>query len=102
MVKEVKTTLLCSWCFKEAPTIITYVGDSIVRIKCESCGHTFKVSSEMLCSYLISDWRKRAFTKPIRLAEEIRKNPSRFINSLPKRVVTKPFRMLKEIELIDL
>jgi len=101
MIKEVRTTLLCSWCSKETPNIITYVGDSIARIKCQSCGHTLKISPETLYSYLISDWRRRAFTKPIRLAEEIRENPCHFINSFPQRVISKPLRMIREMELIE-
>jgi len=98
MVKETKTTLLCSWCFKESPILITSIGGFIVRMKCESCGHTFKVPTEMFYSYFLSDWKRRILTKPTRLAEEIKSDPSSFANSFPMRVITKPFRIAREIE----
>jgi len=97
MVKQIKTTLLCSWCFREAPTLITYVADSIVRIECQKCGHLFKVSRATLYSYLVSDWEKRSFTKPARLAREIKNDPSHFIIGLPFRVMSKPLRMAREL-----
>jgi len=97
MVKQIKTSLVCSWCFKEALTNITYVGDSIAKIECENCNHVFEVSRTVLYSYLISDWEKRGFTKPVRLAREIKKDPSHFIVGLPFRVISKPLRMAKEL-----
>lgn len=97
MVKQIKTSLVCSWCFKEALTNITYVGDSIARIECENCNHVFEVSRTVLYSYLLSDWEKRGLTKPVRLAREIKKDPSHFIIGLPFRVMSKPLRMVKEL-----
>jgi len=35
MIRQVKTTLRCSWCLSEAPTLITYMGDSIVKMECQ-------------------------------------------------------------------
>ena len=97
MVKQIKTSLVCSWCFKEALTNITYIGDCIAKIECENCNHVFEVSRTVLYSYLISDWEKRGLTKPVRLAREIRKDPSHFIIGLPFRVISKPLRMAKEL-----
>lgn len=98
MIKETKTTLLCSWCFKESPILITSVGGFIVRMKCQRCGHIFKVPTEMFYFSLFSDWKKRILTKPARLAEEMINDPSSFTSSFPMRVITKPFRIAKEIE----
>ncbi len=97
MVKQIRTSLVCSWCFSEASTIVTYVGDSIAKMECENCNHVFEVSRTVLHSYLVSDWEKRGFTKPVRLAREIRKDPSHFIIGLPFRVISKPLRMAKEL-----
>ena len=97
MVKQIKTSLVCSWCFKEALTNITYIGDCIAKIECENCNHVFEVSRTVLYSYLISDWEKRGLTKPVRLAMEIKKDPSHFIVGLPFRVMSKPLRMAKEL-----
>ncbi len=97
MVKQIKTSQVCSWCFKEALTDITYIGDCITKIECENCNHVFEVSRTVLYSYLISDWDKRGCTKPVRLAREIRKDPSHFVVGLPFRVISKPLRMAKEL-----
>ena len=97
MVKQIKTSLVCSWCFSEALTTITYVGDSIAKIECENCKHVFKVPRTVLYSYLISDCENRSFTKPVRLAREIRDDPSHFIVGLPFRIMSKPLRMAKEL-----
>lgn len=97
MVKQTKTSLMCSWCFSESLTTVTYVGDLIAKIECENCNHVFEVPRKVLHSYLISDWEKRGFTKPMRLAREIKKDPSLFIVGLPFRVMSKPLRMAKEL-----
>lgn len=97
MVKQTRTSVVCSWCFSEALTTITYVGDSIAKIECENCKHVFKVPRTVLYSYLISDWEKRSFTKPVRLAREIRDDPSHFIVGFPFRIMSKPLRMAKEL-----
>ena len=97
MMKEVKTTLHCSWCLSEAPTLITYIGDSIVKIECKSCGHVYRISRAALYSSILSEWEKRVLTKPLRLAEEMRNHPSRFVLSFPFRVLSKPLRVTKEL-----
>ncbi len=58
MVKQVKTSLVCSWCFREALTNITYIGEYVAKIECESCSHVFEVPRTVLYSYLISGWEK--------------------------------------------
>ena len=88
---------MCSQCFTEAPTLITYVEDSIVKIECERCGYVFRVSRTTLCSHLLSDWETRSFSKPLRLAKEMRSDPSLFILTFPFRVVSKPLRMAREL-----
>jgi len=97
MIRQIKTTLHCSWCLSEAPTLITYIGDSIVKMECQSCGHIYRISKASLYSSILSEWERRALTKPLRLAEEIKSHPSRFVLSFPFRVLTKPLRVTKEL-----
>ncbi len=97
MVKQMKTSLVCSLCFSKALNTSTCVGVSISKMECENCNHLFEVPRTVLHSYLISDWEKRGFTKPVRLAREIRKDPSLFVVGLPFRVISKPLRMAKEL-----
>ena len=97
MIRQVKTSLYCSWCLSEAPTLITYIGDSIVKIECQSCGHTYRISKASLYSSILSEWEKRALTKPLRLAKEMKNHPSRFVLSFPFRVLSKPLRVTKEL-----
>ena len=97
MIKQIRTNLICSWCFTEAPNRVIYIGDFIARIDCENCGHIFKVSRATLNSYLLYDWEMRSFTKPVRLAKEMRNDPSHFLVGLPFRIMSKPLRMAKEL-----
>jgi len=97
MIRQVKTTLRCSWCLSEAPTLITYMGDSIVKMECQSCGHIYRISKASLYSSILSQWERRVLTKPLRLAKEIKSHPSRFVLSFPFRVLTKPLRVTKEL-----
>ena len=97
MVKQIKSRLVCSWCFSEADTLVTYIADSIAKIECQNCGHIFKVSRPTLYSYLVSDWERRSFTKPVRLAREIKNDPSHFIIGLPFRIMSKPLRIAREL-----
>ena len=97
MIKEVKTSLYCSWCLSEASTLITYIGHSIVKIECKSCGHIYRISKASLYSSILSEWERRALTKPLRLAKEIKSRPSRFVLSFPFRVLSKPLRVTKKL-----
>lgn len=97
MIRQIKTSLYCSWCLSEAPTLITYIGDSIVKIECKNCGHVYRISRAALYSCILSEWERRALTKPLRVAKEIKSHPSRFVLSFPFRVLSKPLRVTKEL-----
>ncbi|MCD6257101.1 bh protein [Candidatus Aerophobetes bacterium] len=97
-MKEVRTTLLCSNCFKEAPMKILYIGNSMAKITCESCGYTIKVAPEEAIELYLDDLKHRILTKPLRIAKEIRKDSFQFISTFPLRVITKPLRVAREID----
>ena len=40
---------------------------------------------------------KRILTKPYRMTEELEKDITKFIISLPIRIITKPYRIAKEV-----
>ena len=97
-MREAKTTLLCSHCFKESEVRITYLGNSLVKITCESCGYVTKVSSESIPRSLSKDWKHRILTKPLRIAREVSHNPLHFASTFPLRLLTKPLRIVRELE----
>jgi len=97
-MREVKTTLVCSHCFKESAVRITYLGDSTIKITCESCGHITKVSPESISTFFSKDWKHRVLTKPLRIAQEVSHDPLHFVSTFPLRLLTKPLRIARELE----
>jgi len=93
----VKTNLYCLHCEKETPHVITYVGDYVHKIECTICNTQIRIDKEKILKFYTSNIIKRLFTKPERLTDELRKDISSFLTSLPFRIVSKPYRMAKEL-----
>ncbi len=55
------------------------------------------MDKEKILKFYTSKVLKRLFTKPERLTEELRKDMSSLLVSLPFRIASKPYRMAKEI-----
>lgn len=100
-MREIRTNLICSRCFKESPVRITYLGDSIVQMRCENCGNSMRVHSKSSVPHFsLKEWERRIVTKPVRVAMEAQSNPLRFISSFPFRLLTKPLRVSCELQRI--
>ena len=97
MSSKVKTELFCLHCDKETIHTITYSGRYLHKIKCEKCGTEIALDRRRILETYTADTLDRIFTKPHRLTEEMRKDLTVFITSLPIRIITKPIRMAKEI-----
>lgn len=93
----IKTNLFCLHCEKETPHVITYVGDYVRKISCNTCNTEIQIDKERILKFYTSKVLKRLFTKQERLTEELRKDLSSLLVSLPFRIVSKPYRMAKEI-----
>lgn len=99
-MKQLRTSLMCSHCFKHCSVKITYLKNSTIELTCENCGYTTKVSPDLTPTLSSSEWKRRLITKPIRTALEIKRDPIYFVYSLPLRVITKPVRIARELEKI--
>jgi len=97
MIKQVKTTLLCSNCLEESPFLLTYLGDSLIKMECLKCGYTSKIASEEIHRAFLRDWTERVSTKPLRLACEFERDTLSFCLGLPIRILTKPLRVANEL-----
>ncbi|MBE0478400.1 hypothetical protein IBX65_04685 [Candidatus Aerophobetes bacterium] len=97
-MKDIQTSLICSHCLKEAPVKITYLGNSMVKVTCKSCGYTIKISPTPSSCISSVKWEHRLLTKPIRLALEMKTDSLHFISTFPLRVITKPLRIVRELE----
>ncbi|MCD6406845.1 hypothetical protein J7L81_03120 [Candidatus Aerophobetes bacterium] len=97
-MKEIKTTLICSHCFKESPVRITYLEESTVKLTCERCGHTIRITEKKRQDLSLTDLELRILTKPLRLALEAKKDSFRFVSTLPLRMLIKPFRIARELK----
>jgi len=97
-MKQIKTTLVCSHCFKESPIRITYLRNSPIRLTCENCGYTIKLSGITEQELSLSQWERRLLTKPLRIALETKRDSLNLISMLPIRFITKPLRIIRELE----
>lgn len=95
--EDINTTLFCLHCEKETPHVITYTGDYVRKIRCNLCNTEIKIDKDKILKFYTSKALKRLLTKPERLTEELRKDLSSLLVSLPFRIASKPYRMAKEI-----
>jgi hypothetical protein len=95
--ETIKTNLYCLHCEKETPHLITYVSDYLHKIECSVCNTILRIDKEKILKFYTSNVLKRLFTKPERLTDELRKDMSALLTSLPFRIVSKPYRMAKEL-----
>lgn len=94
--EAIETNLFCLHCEKETPHVITYVGDYVHKIKCNICNTEIHIDKEKIIKFYTSKVFKRLLTKPERLTEELRKDMSSLLVSLPFRIASKPYRMARE------
>jgi hypothetical protein len=59
-------------------------------------GRFFNNAEKLLETYT-ADLIDRALTKPHRITEEIKKDLSHFLKSMPIRIMTKPYRVAREV-----
>lgn len=97
MSTQMKAMLFCLHCSMETEHTITYVGNVIKSIKCEECGTEIELKREALVKDYTSDFIDRIMTKPTRMTEELEKDLTGFLCSMPIRILTKPYRVLKEV-----
>lgn len=97
MLESFTTKLFCHSCGKETVHCVKYISGILKNIRCEECGYSLDLSREKLLKYYTEEMITRFITKPDRLTEEVRKDLSHFILSLPLRMISKPYRVAKEI-----
>ena len=97
MISKVKAQLFCLHCNKETNHIITYKDKYLQDIKCNICGNEIRINREKLLETYTTDFIDRILTKPHRVTEEIKRDLSHFLISIPIRILTKPYRVAKEI-----
>lgn len=97
MTTKLKTMLFCLCCNKETSHTIIYKGGYLEDIKCSICGNEIRIDREKLLETYTADFIDRVLTKPHRLTEEIKRDLSQFLKSIPIRILTKPYRIAREI-----
>lgn len=96
MPSKIQTDLFCLHCEKETLHTISYSGRYLHRIKCEQCGTEIALDRKRILETYTAETLDRILTKPHRVTEEMRKDLTHFITSLPIRIMTKPIRLAKE------
>ena len=97
MTTRIETKLFCLHCEKETPHIITYSGNFLSRVLCERCGTEVKLDRKRILETYTAELIEDILTKPRRLTEEMRRDLTAFLTSLPLRIITKPYRVIKDI-----
>ncbi len=97
MSTRIDTELFCLHCDRETSHTIVYMQKYIHRIVCNECGTEIAIDRKKIIETYTSDVIDRVLTKPRRITEEMRKDLTVFITSLPIRIITKPIKMAKEI-----
>ena len=97
MNETIETKLYCLHCQKEAPHRISYFGVALKSIQCRVCGTEIKFDRKRILEVESLEFVDRLFTKPKRLTEELRRDLTAFLSTMPIRIATKPYRLAKEI-----
>ncbi len=97
MTTTIKTKLFCLHCQKEVPHEIHYFDVALSLIRCKECGTEIKLDKKRILEIESLEFVDRLFTKPRRLTEELRKDLTQFLSTMPIRIATKPYRIAKEI-----
>lgn len=101
MSKRVEAEKYCLDCKEETTHVLHYVDDLLKEGRCTKCGSVFHNKMKLLEVYgeRLMD---RVLSKPLRLAAEIKENPTETILGLPKRAVKKPFEeMFRIVDLLE-
>lgn len=93
---RIDTELHCLHCDRETPHSILYRGKRINSIKCLECGTEIAINSSRILEKYTSDAVERFLTATKGINEDMRKDLTCFIMSLPVRIITKPVRMARE------
>ena len=97
MTTKIKALLFCLHCNKETDHTIVYKDRYLEDIKCSICGNEIRINREKLLETYTADFIDRVLTKPHRITEEMKKDLSQFLKSIPIRILTKPYRVAREI-----
>jgi len=97
MTSRIKALLFCLHCNKETSHLIVYRDRYLEYIKCSVCGNEIRINREKLLETYTADFIDRVLTKPHRVTEEMKRDLSRFLKSIPIRILTKPYRVAREI-----
>lgn len=97
MTTTINTKLFCLHCQKEVPHEIHYFDVALKSIRCKKCGTEIKIDRKRILEIESLEYVDRLFTKPRRLTEELRKDLTQFLGTLPIRIATKPYRLAKEL-----
>ena len=97
MTTKLTAQLFCLHCNKETEHTITYKDKNLEDVKCNVCGNEIRINRKKLLENYTVDFLDRIFTKPHRLTEEIKRDLSHFLKSIPIRILTKPYRVVHEL-----
>ena len=97
MNEAIETNLFCLHCQKEVLHKIFYFGVALKAIQCSVCGTEIRFDRKRILEVESLEFVDRLFTKPKRLTEELRRDLTAFLSTMPIRIATKPYRLAKEI-----
>lgn len=96
MSKAVEAERFCLECREETMHVLRYANDLLKEGRCTKCGYVFRNRVKLLEVYG-ERLMERVLTKPLRLAAEIKENPTETILGLPGRALRKPFKEVSKL-----
>ena len=101
MSETVEMERYCLTCREETVHVLHYADGLLKEGRCTKCDEVFSNKVKLIEVYG-ENLMKRVLSKPLRLAEELKEDPTGTLMGLPGRAIRKPFREASRIaELLE-
>jgi hypothetical protein len=94
---ETKITLFCINCNAETTHTVTYIGDYLKSIQCDSCLKKVEIDRRHLRTVFAEDFIDRILSKPHRMTKDFKEAMAYLVPFFPKRLLKEPKKVIKEI-----
>ena len=97
MADRYEIELYCGRCHRTTSHLVTTGAGGLSRVLCIVCGRAVAVDTLRFMEQYVDGVVRRLLAKPFEITTEFRRSPRDFISSLPGRAFTKPFRVAAEL-----
>jgi sugar phosphate isomerase/epimerase len=95
--RRYEVDLYCGRCRRPTAHLVTAGTTGLSRVLCIVCGRAVAVDTLRFMEQYMDGVVRRLLSKPFEITTEFRRSPLEFFTSLPGRAFTKPFRVAAEL-----